>query len=74
MSAQIIPFPAKRIRRHPALIEALDRLALCDEYELSGDRIKQIAAEHIRPLWEARLTAHGGVGPALLRKDGEAEA
>ena len=74
MNADIIPFPAGRIVRHPDLIDALDRLALCDEYELSGDPIKRIAAEHMRPLWEERLAAHGGVRPALLRKDGEAEA
>ena len=73
MSAEIIQFPARRIHRHPDLIDALDRLAICDDYEASGDPIKLITAEHLRPYWEGELARLGGVRPAFLRKDGEAE-
>jgi hypothetical protein len=69
MSAWIIPFPAERVHRDPELINVLEKLQMCDEYEVSGSLAKQAMLESMRPYWEGRLAELGGVPKRLLQAD-----
>lgn len=69
MSATIIPFPERKIHRHPDLIYALECLARIDDMEAGADRIEAAVAGSMRAYWEGELARLGGVPPHLLAKD-----
>ena len=59
MSALVIPFPQARLFRDPDVLEATEKLAMCDEMIASGDPVKVGVAEVMRGWWLkelARLT------------------
>lgn len=70
MTARIIDFPAARVVRHPDLIDALEKLDLIDQYDVSGDRVKMVVAVPMRDYWEAELVRLGGVPRDRLTRDG----
>ena len=67
--AQIIPFPAERIYRHPDLIDALEKLQLCDEYEASDNPMRRAVVGPMREYWEQEFVRLGGVPKRLLQHD-----
>lgn len=69
MMAQILPFPAERIHRHPDLIDALEKLEMCDEYEVSDNPAKRAVVGTMRRYWEEELVRLGGVPKHLLQRD-----
>lgn len=69
MSAWIIPFPAERVHRHPDLIDALRKLEMCDEYEVSTNSAKRAVVGTMRQYWEEELVRLGGVPKRLLQRD-----
>lgn len=60
--AQIIPFPAARVVRSSDYVGALEKLALLDDYELSGDPVKMAIVAPMREFWTQQLLEAGGVG------------
>ena len=69
MTALIVPFPAVRVHRHPDLIDALEKLEMCDEYEVSTNPAKRAVVGSMRRYWESRFADLGGVPTHLLKRD-----
>jgi hypothetical protein len=69
MSAWIIPFPAERVHRHPDLIDALRKLEMCDEYEVSNNPAQRAVVGSMRHYWEDKFAQLGGVPRHLLQPD-----
>ncbi|MDR7155363.1 hypothetical protein J2W40_002190 [Sphingobium xenophagum] len=59
--AEIIMFPPDKVVRSPGYIDAIEKLALLDDYDLSGDPIKVAIAGPMRQFWTERLRELGGV-------------
>lgn len=74
MSAEIIPFPKCRVHLDPEIVEALEKLAMCEATIAAGiaanEPHKVGVGEIMRDWWEKELARLGGVPPRALRKDG----
>lgn len=74
MSAEIIPFPKGRVHLDRDIVEALEKLAMCEATIADGiaanEPHKVRIGEIMRDWWEKELVRLGGVPPRCLRKDG----
>lgn len=64
---EVIQFPTRSIYRSQDVVEALEKLALCESYDLSGGPMKVKVARGMRAFWEGELIRLDGV-PANPRK------